>query len=104
MEKKKWITIITKHLGEYVRSTLHQFGLNYSGKKRKWKYFRIHQRGFFIHESYYVNFWLKERTLINTKVVEKWRLNRDYIHMVYCLIPSTFLWGTNNWMIKCDLK
>lgn len=102
------IIITKKHLGKYINSTLHQFGLNYSQKKRKWKYFRIHERGFFTHESYYVNFWLKEKLLINTKVVEKWKLNRDYIHMLECtcyfLIPSTFLLGTNNWMIKCDLK
>lgn len=51
-----------RNLGKCLSSTLYQFGLNYSGRKSKKKCLGIHERGFFIHENYYVNFWLKERT------------------------------------------
>lgn len=47
---------------------------------------------------------LKKELIKNTQVVENWKLSRDYSHMLYSFIPSTFLMGTNNWMIKCDLK
>lgn len=47
---------------------------------------------------------LKKELLINAQVIEKQKLNRDYVHMLYCMIPSTLLLGINTWMIKTDLK